>query len=408
MADKGLIAAAGTLAKSQMPVDIAGEFMKTFMPAVEKAEKEKQAVQNEVAGFMANLKSDIDFTSLTPEMEKEVRRYLMESRNEYNELANMVARIDNHSSEEYQNGINRMSEIQREFATLAGELTTYNQEKINTADMFQTGAYSSGYAMSNPKEFALHKNIYGLSKQGMSPVSIKNGHLFFGTEDGEIRYSNIKAIPGKATAAIETVLSGAARASRSKVALTQEEINQQTYILNEAFQDPDVFASVLFDAPKDTLPLLQVKEEYIKAVNNGTLDKVMPQLINDAVGAIVNGYQTTAAQSAQAYQDSLDTAPNGDPTGPFTNLSADAQVTLGYYKDKKPTFFLTGGNMAMGYDKKMQPVLMLNGKPNPNFDGTVSQYVVGKYENGEFVQTPGYSVIPVGQSAEFVRITGLK
>ena len=141
MADKGLIAAAGALAKSQMPVDIAGEFMKTFMPAVQKAEKQRQAVQNEVAGYMANLKSDIDFTSLTPEMEKEVRRYLTESRNEYNELANMVARIDDHSSEEYQNGINRMNDIQREFATLAGELTTYNQEKVNTADMFNQHTY---------------------------------------------------------------------------------------------------------------------------------------------------------------------------------------------------------------------------------------------------------------------------
>ena len=318
MADRALIQAAGTLARSEMPVNIAGEFMKTFMPAVEKAEKERQAVQNEVATYMSSLKSDIDFTSLTPEMEKEVRRYLTESRNEFNELANKVARIEDHSSEEYQNSINRMNDIQREFATLAGELTTYNQEKINTADMFNQHTYSDGWAMGHPKEFALHKNIYGLSEQGMSPVSIKNGHLFFGTEDGEVRYSNIKAIPGKATAAIETVLSGAARASRSKVALTQEEINQQTYVLNQAFQDPNVFASVLFDAPEGTLPLMQVQEEYIKARDNGTLEDVMPQLINDAVGAIVNGYETTAAQSAQAYQDSQNTKKAPQPVKEVT------------------------------------------------------------------------------------------
>jgi len=151
----------------------------------------------------------------------------------------------------------------------------------------------------------LHKDIYGLSKQGMSPVSIKNGHLFFGTKDGEVRYSNIKAIPGKATAAIETVLSGAAKASRSKVALTQEEINQHTYVLNQAFQDPDVFASVLFDAPKDTLPLMQVQEDYIKARDNGTLEDTMPQLINDAVSAIVNGYEATALRSSEAYEASI-------------------------------------------------------------------------------------------------------
>jgi len=399
MADRALIEAAGRLAKSEMPVDIAGEFIKTFMPAVEKAEKEKQAVQNEVAGYMANLKSDIDFTSLVPEMEKEVRRYLTESRNEFNELANKVARIEDHSSEEYQNSINRMNDIQREFATLASELTTYNQEKINTADMFNQHTYSDGWAMGHPKDFALHKNIYGLSEQGMSPVSIKNGHLFFGTEDGEIRYSNIKAIPGKATAAIETVLSGAAKASRSRVAMTQEEINQQTYVLNQAFQDPNVFVSVLFDAPEGTLPLMQVQEDYIKARDNGTLEDVMPQLINDAVSAIVNGYETTALQSSEAYKANV---ANDKPSG----YSGEGAYMMSHYNANRP-FIPYPRTANIGY------FMVEKGGKRITGSGTGGVYTeedkkkaVGyqrfvKDKNGAWITDGTYPVVPLNNPKEF-------
>lgn len=322
MADRGLIAAAGTLAKSQMPVDIAGEFMKTFMPAVEKAEKQRQAVQNEVAGYMANLKSDIDFTSMDPEMQKEMRRYLTESRNEYNELANMVARIDDHSSEKYQNGINRMSEIQREWANLTGEFTTYNTLAADTAVMFDEKAYSKGWAMTNPKEFALLPHIYGIDGKPRPKLTIKNGSMYFNTTDGEIKYSNIQSPPISSGEIIGNILEIGSKASRAKQAYTPEDLNLIDQQLRNALKDKQTFASVLFDAGDGVLPLFQVKEEYIKAVNNGTLDKVMPQLINDAVGAIVNGYETTAAQSAQAYQDSLDTTPNGDP-GKDTRTSAE-------------------------------------------------------------------------------------
>ena len=75
MADKGILAASAKLAQSQIPADVAGEFMKTFSAGVEAYEKERAAIQNEVATFMGSLKTDKDFTSLSPEMEKATRSF---------------------------------------------------------------------------------------------------------------------------------------------------------------------------------------------------------------------------------------------------------------------------------------------------------------------------------------------
>ena len=52
MADKGILAASAKLAQSQIPADVAGEFMKTFSAGVEAYEKERAAIQNEVATYM--------------------------------------------------------------------------------------------------------------------------------------------------------------------------------------------------------------------------------------------------------------------------------------------------------------------------------------------------------------------
>ena len=256
--------------------------------------------------------------------------------------------------------------------------------------------------MGHPKEFALNKDIYGLSEQGMSPVSIKNGHLFFGTEDGEVRYSNIKAIPSKATEAIETVLSGAARASRSKVALTPEEIKQQTYVLNQAFQDPDVFASVLFDAPKDTLPLMQVQEDYIKARDNGTLEDAMPQLINDAVGAIVNGYEATALRSSEAYEASIANTSTTETHGYY----GEGAYMITHYNQKRG-FIPYPGTVNRGYfmvDKngdKIEPTGTGGSYTEKDKKEAVGYQMFEKNKDGKWLTVVHLPTVPLNNPKEF-------
>ena len=296
MADKGLLAASAKLAQSQIPTDVAGEFMKTFSAGVEAFEKERAGIQNEVATYMRSLKTDIDFTSLSPEMEKATRSFLTEGKNEFNELANKVARIKDPSSEEYQNAVDRMNEIQREFSTLAGELSSYNQEKINTATNFDTNAYSKGVAN---KDLIIHKNIYGLSETGMAPVSIQNGHLNFNVDGELVRYDKVQALAMPSEIPVK-IVENAATFSGYNRALTEQEVNAQSIYLDESLKDSATLASVLFDYQTE-LPFPEIQKEFLEARKNGTLEEKLPDLIARTKNIILTGFQDAALEGKAAY-----------------------------------------------------------------------------------------------------------
>jgi hypothetical protein len=311
MADKGILAASAKLAQSQIPIDVAGEFMKTFSAGVEAYEKERAGIQNEVATFMSSLKTDIDFTSLSPEMEKATRSFLTQGKNEFNELANKVARIKDPSSEEYQNAIDRMNEIQREFTTLAGELSSYNQEKINTAANFKAHAYSKGVAN---KDLIVHKNIYGLSEAGMAPVSIQKGHLNFNVDGELVRYDKVQALAMPSEIPVK-IVENAATFSGYNRALTRQEINAQSIYLDESLKDSTTLASVLFDYQAE-LPFPEIQKEFLEARENGTLEEKLPDLIARTKDIILTGFQDAALEGKAAYDARTDKDDNNDTPSP--------------------------------------------------------------------------------------------
>jgi len=315
MADKGILAASAKLAQSQIPADVAGEFMKTFSAGVESYEKERAAIQNEVATFMGSLKTDIDFTSLSPEMEKATRSFLTQGKNEFNELANKVARIKDPSSEEYQNAVDRMNEIQREFTTLAGELSSYNQEKINTAANFKAHAYSKGVAN---KDLMVHKSIYGLSEAGIAPVSVQKGHLNFNVNGELVRYDKVQALAMPSEIPVK-IVENAATFSGYNRALTEQEINAQSIYLDASLKDSTTLASVLFDYQTE-LPFPEIQKEFLEARKNGTLEEKLPDLIARTKNIILTGFQDAALEGKAAYD--ARTADKGDSgeDAPSTNV----------------------------------------------------------------------------------------
>ena len=296
MADKGLIAASANLAKSRIPADTAGDFLKTFTAATDEMQKEQQAIQGEVAGYLGSLKTDIDFTSLSPEMEKQTRSYLATERSEYNDLANTVARVKDPSSKKYQDAVDRMNEIKRNFTTLASEIASYNQEKINTATDIDRSVYSKGV---DPKDLAIQKNIYGLSENGMASMSIQNGHLNFNVDGSMVRYDKIKPLPMPSEVPMKIIENGATFSGYNR-ALTSEELKEQSAYLDNAIKDPSTLASVLFDHPSD-LPLTVIAGEFATARKDGTLQEKMPDFIMRTKEAIINGYETSALEGKGRY-----------------------------------------------------------------------------------------------------------
>lgn len=308
MADKGLIAASANLAKSRIPADIAGDFLKTFTAATDEMQKEQQAIQGEVAGYLGSLKTDIDFTSLSPEMEKQTRSYLATERSEYNDLANTVARVKDPSSKKYQDAVDRMNEIKRNFTTLASEIASYNQEKINTATDIDRSVYSKGV---DPKDLAIQKNIYGLSENGMASMSIQNGHLNFNVDGSMVRYDKIKPLPMPSEVPMKIIENGATFSGYNR-ALTSEELKEQSAYLDNAIKDPSTLASVLFDHPSD-LPLTVIAGEFATARKDGTLQEKMPDFIMRTKEAIINGYETSALEGKGRYDAQVSAKANVKP-----------------------------------------------------------------------------------------------
>ena len=292
-----LIAASANLASSQVPVDVAGEFMKTFGAATKQYEDEQNAIKTEVKGWLSQLKSDVDFTEMSPEMENEVRTFLTSGRAEYSQLANEIAKMDDPSSEAYQQKVGRMNEIQREFVTLSKELQSYNQEKVNTATNIDKNNVYSGY---NP-DLAMHQAIYGLSDKGHAKMSINKGHLSFNYNGEDVQYNSLKPLNSRSKQPL-TILAHAGAYSKYKVAMTQEEINAERQTLTDNFADDQAFLTTVFDGGEN-LNLVQIKDQVIEARKNGTLDnKKMSELKKEAIDLIVTGYTETANEGVARHE----------------------------------------------------------------------------------------------------------
>jgi hypothetical protein len=346
MADKGLIAASASLAKSQIPVDLAGEFMKTFGEATKKFEADRQAIISTVSDYMGRLKTDIDFTSMAPAMETEVRGFLTNRKNEYAELANQVAKLKDPSSKEYQTAVDRMNDIQREFQILSKELATYNQQKVDFAADFKDPQNAFSGANSDA-DLAAYRDIYGLSENGVAPVIIDNGHLQFNVGGKIKRYDSMEDLLRPDNTPL-IIAEQAANYSGLNREITQKELDFESAQLDTLFKNNKSFASLIFDAPKE-LELFEIREEYIKAREEGKLEELLPELKNRAKDIIINGYKDTALESKAAYDARTATidSPNDPPNKDLNRRQRNTASLLEYEKQAfKPTPGLVGANKS--------------------------------------------------------------
>lgn len=289
----GLIGASAALAQSQIPGDYAADFMKTFGAATAEFEAERKAQQNEVKEWLSNLKTDIDFTLMSSEMEAAVRETLTLGKNEYAELANLVAKIKDPSSMEYKNAVDRMNEINREFQTLAKEVATYNQEKVNITN----GIQSDQYSLVN--DFSLYKNIYGLQDSGVQNVTIDGGHLIFsGTRYDSLKNPiGVSELPGK-------VADKAVFYDSHNYAMTTREENAERIALNNAFKDNDAFGAFLLDIPAELeeIRMKEISDAYVAAKKDGTLNNKIGELKSQAVDMIIQAYKDAALGGEARYE----------------------------------------------------------------------------------------------------------
>lgn len=360
-AQSSLIGASAALAQSQIPGDYAAKFMKTFGAATSEFEAERKAQQNEVKEWLGNLKTDIDFTSMSPEMEAVVRETLTTGKNEYAELANLVAKTKDPSSMEYKNAVDRMNEINREFQTLAKEVATYNQEKVNITN----GIQSDQYSLVN--DFSLYKNIYGLQDSGVQNVTINGGHLIFnGTRYDSLKNPiGVSELPGK-------VAEKAVFYDSHNYAMTTREENAERIALNNAFKDNDAFGAFLLDIPAELeeIRMKEISDAYITAKKDGTLNDKIEGLKSQATDMIIQAYKDAALAGKARYDAKLNNVDTDDNNskiykntdGLFKNVSNldnaySAMIDLKQKMDANPSlkiddYIYISPNLAFRYAPK--------------------------------------------------------
>jgi hypothetical protein len=133
---------------------------------------------------------------------------------------------------------------------------------------------------------AAYRDIYGLSENGVAPVIIDNGHLQFNVGGKIKRYDSMEDLLRPDNTPL-IIAEQAANYSGLNREITQKELDFESAQLDTLFKNNKSFASLIFDAPKE-LELFEIREEYIKAREEGKLEELLPELKNRAKDIIIN------------------------------------------------------------------------------------------------------------------------
>ena len=292
-----LLSASAALAESKSSTPVLEAVEEGFGKAIKMIEEEQQRIQDKVNDYMGDLKTDIDFTTLDPTMEKEVRRYLLEGKNEYSGLASELARLDDASDPRYQQIVDRMSEIQQGYSNLAAELGSYNQNKITTAEQIRNGEFSKG-----TDQLGRVSSVYGLD--GTKPsVSIKDGHLNFNVNGETVEYYKMKSLPGVATDVAKSILDVQVDLSQRGTPMTPEEKKRYARTIEDSLRNQDTLASILSDYP-DELIFTDLQEQFFDLRQKGKLDaEALKEIRTQVKDRILKGYETANARGVEAAEE---------------------------------------------------------------------------------------------------------
>ena len=147
MANNALIQGAALTSKKF--VDIGGAVGKALsslsVPTGSKSRAdENKAIQARVNNYMGKMKTDMDFTSFSPEETATMRNFLLQQRSVYAEAAKMAAKFDDTTDPEYMNYVDQMQGVNNSFTNLASQLKSYKQGKLDYAQNQLDGLYSNG------------------------------------------------------------------------------------------------------------------------------------------------------------------------------------------------------------------------------------------------------------------------
>jgi len=327
MANNQLITGAGVAAKKF--VDAASEVGKGFLAATQSARgfnrpntvTKNQQYQNRVNSLMGKMKTDMDFTSFSPEETASMRTFLVNERQKYSEAAKAVANMTDATSPEYMAQVDIMNGVNNSFTNLAAQLKAYKKGKVEYAEGMMSGTYSDGNDLENSK---INATIYGfIDEDGDGKSDSRLNAPFSILEGGNIGFN----IGGQITRYDETnppllkdyelgvgLLKQNETVRRSGELVSDDAQRMYRLQLQTAFANQDSLRSFIYDF-EDEFPTEDLGKLWEENPNNG-------DVINQIRGEVINRLVNSRIQAGQAGYSQRQS--NIKPTsGGFTYLAAN-------------------------------------------------------------------------------------
>ena len=386
MANNALIQGAARTSKKF--VDIGGAVGKALsslsVPTGSKSRvDENKAIQARVNNYMGKMKTDMDFTSFSPEETATMRSFLLSQRSIYAEAAKNAASFDDTTDPEYMNYVDQMQAVNNSFTNLASQLKSYKQGKLDYAQNQLEGLYSNGNEPSVNNNAAI---IFGFidedqdkrtDKRLDSPFQIlQGGNLGFNIDGNEISYNDMP-MPGlkdnKLANSILTKNEAIYNQGLRGGELNPEMLKAYELNLEDQLQNRDALRSIVFDYESELGMFTKDQEDELSlALKNGTLsyDNLRETVVDKLVQArrdvfnsgksIYNkkkdeleetngdGFIGFPSDSQAYFDDQILTAPPGQE---FTIKAANKKY---HKKSKKEYILFKRDDGIYYYDKKDQ------------------------------------------------------
>jgi len=327
MANNQLITGAGVAAKKF--VDAAAEVGKGFSAATQSARgfnrpntvTKNQEYQNRVNSLMGKMKTDMDFTSFSPEETAAMRTFLVNERQKYADAAKAVASMTDATSPEYMAQVDIMNGVNNSFTNLADQLKAYKKGKIEYAEGMLSGTYSDGNDLENSK---INATIYGFVDEdgdGRSdsrlnaPFSIMDGgNIGFNIDGQTVSYKDTNLPLLKDYKLGVDLLKQNETVRKSGQLVSDDAQKMYRLQLQTSFANQDSLRSFIYDF-EDEFPTEDLGKLWEENPNNGdVINQIRGQVIDRLVKSRVEAGQAGYSQ----YKSSV------KPTsGGFTYLAAN-------------------------------------------------------------------------------------
>lgn len=302
MANNALIQGAALTGKKFL--DVAGAVSQGFASSgssnrqVTSRVDENKAIQARVNNYMSKMKTDMDFTSFSPEETRTMRNFLLSQRSIYAEAAKNAAAFDDTTDPDYMLYVDQMQSVNNSFTNLASQLKSYKEGKLDYAQNQLNGLYSNG---NDPGVNNNAATIFGFADEDKdkradkgvnSPFKVlAGGNLGFDIDGQEVSYNDMP-MPGlKDNKLANDILSKNENVYNSGLRggeLNPEMLKAYRVNLDDQLQNRDALRSIVFDYESEFNLFTKDEETVLStALKNGTIsyDALRTEVVDKLVNA---------------------------------------------------------------------------------------------------------------------------